>query len=275
MEDSSRKNDKEKDIDKILCSIKERKFDTEKIKKDLGIDITVQTYYNPESATIEFEGKTYVIEPESRNITFNDGQNSIVKFVYNHERLKEILKELEFKAFNSTINGEKELINYLDSENNETEILNIFIDVNIVNIYKDKHELEKLKDHFKQRYCKIKKYISNLSLNSSFYFPDNKNDEIDFKILQIFKNDFYKFFAKDCSILYVAGPKGTSKSLFLMNYFYEINQSSERPLLYINYRKMKDLSKEKKNNIFKKELIYLFFEENSLESFYKEKEYQK
>ena len=31
---------------------------------------------------------------------------------------------------------------------------------------------------------------------------------------------------------------------------------------------MKDESQEKKKNIFKKELIYLFFEENSLESFY-------
>ena len=73
---------------------------------------------------------------------------------------------------------------------------------------------------------------------------------------------------KDSSILYVAGPKGNSKYLFLMNYFYEINQFSKRPLLYINYRKMKDESQEKKKNIFKKELIYLFFEENSLESFY-------
>ena len=57
MEDNSRKNDKEKSIDKILCSIKERKFDTEKIKKDLGIDITVQTYYSQESTTIELEEK--------------------------------------------------------------------------------------------------------------------------------------------------------------------------------------------------------------------------
>ena len=60
-----------------------------------------------------------------------------------------------------------------------------------------------------------------------------------------------------------------------MNYFYEINQCSKRPLLYINYRKIKDESQEKKKNVFKKELIYLFFEENSLESFYKEKEYKK
>ena len=125
----------------------------------------------------------------------------------NHESLKEILKELEFKAFNTTLNGEKGSIDFLASENNEMEILNIFIDVNILNIYKDKPELEKLIDHFKQRYCKIKKYLSNLSLNSHSYFPDNKNDEIDFKILQIFKNDLYKFFVKDWSILYVAAQK--------------------------------------------------------------------
>ena len=60
-----------------------------------------------------------------------------------------------------------------------------------------------------------------------------------------------------------------------MNYCYEINHYIKRPLLYINYRKLKDLSKEKKKNIFKKEFIYLFFEENSLQNFYKEKEYEK
>ena len=201
MEDSPRKNDKEKSIDKILCSIKERKFDTEKIKKDIGIDITVKKYYSQESAIIEFEGKDYVIKSESRNITFNDGQNSIVKFLCNHEHLKEILNELQFIAFTSSINEGKESIDSLDSDNYETEILNIFIDVTIKNIYKDNPELEKLKYHFNQRYCNIIKYISNSSLNSSFYFPDNKNDEINFKIFQIFKNDLHRFFAKDCSIL--------------------------------------------------------------------------
>ena len=176
-------------------------FYTEKIKKDLGIDITVKKYYSQESAIIEFEGKDYVIKSESRNITFNDGQNSIVKFLCNHEYLREILNELQFIAFTASINEGKESIDSLDSDNYETEILNIFIDVTIKNIYKDNPELEKLKYHFNQRYCKIMKYISNLSLNSSFYFPDNKNDEINFKIFLIFKNDLHRFFAKDCSIL--------------------------------------------------------------------------
>ena len=142
MEDSSRKNEKEKPIDKILCSIKERKFDTEKIKKDLGIDIAVQKYYSQKSAIIGFEGKDYIIKPESRNISFNDGQKSIIKFVCNHKHLKEILNELHFKAFNTTIDEEKESIDSLVSENDEMEIFNIFLDVNIVNIYKDKPNLK-------------------------------------------------------------------------------------------------------------------------------------
>ena len=55
-----------------------------------------------------------------------------------------------------------------------------------------------------------------------------------------------------------------------MNYCYELNMLEQVPLLYINYRKMKEFSPEKRKNIFKKEIVYLFFEENALKSFYKE-----
>ena len=275
MEANSSKNIEEESIDKILCSIKEKGFNEKIIKKDLGIDIIVKKYYSQKSAIIEFKGKEYVIESHSRNITFNDGQKSIVKFVRNYEHLKEIIDKLQFKAFNTTNNEEKESIDSLTSENGEMEIYNIFLDETIDQIYKDKPELEKLIDKFKQRYSEKIIYISDLSLNSSFYFPINKDHKIDLKILGIFKDEFQRFFVKDCSILYVVGPKGTSKSLFLMNYCYEINHYYKRPLLYINYRKLKDLSNEKKKNILKKEIIYLFFEQNSLESFYKEKPYEK
>ena len=275
MEESASKTEEKKSIDEILYSIKEREFKEKIIKKDLDIDINVRTYYSEESAVIEFAGKEYVFEPQSRNITFKDDQKSIVKFVCNCKHLEEILKQLQFKAFNIDKDEEKESIDSLSSENNKTEILNIFKNKDIKEIYKDKPELEKLIDKFRQRYSKKIIYISNLSLNSSFYFPNNKNDKINFKILSTFKNELFKFFMNDCSILYVVGPKGTSKSIFLMNFFYEINRGYKIPLLYINYRKMKDLSIDKKKNIFKKELIYLFFEENFLVSFYKEKPYEK
>ena len=278
MEDNLSSNEEEKSIDEILYSIKKREFDKKKIKKDLGIDIIVKKLYDKKSsAIIEFKGKDYIFRPQSRKITFIDGEKSIVKFVCNHIHLKEILDKLQFNSFNTTNNEEKESISIdsLGSENSETEILNTFKKKKKKKIYKDKPELEKLIDKFKQRYRQKIIYISDLSLNSSFYFPNNKEDEINFKILQIFKNELHRFFAKDCSVLYVAGPKGTSKSLFLMNYCYELNYHYKTPLLYINYRKLKDLSKDKMKNIFKKEFIYLFFEENSLKSFYKEKSYEK
>ena len=59
-----------------------------------------------------------------------------------------------------------------------------------------------------------------------------------------------------------------------MNYCFELNEYYKKPLLYINYRRIKNLTTEKKKNVFKKELIYLFFEENALTSFYNEKSYQ-
>ena len=73
------KKEEEKSIDEILCDIKKKEFDEEKIKRDLDIDIIVKAYYNHESAIIEFEGKDYVFELQSRNITFIDDQKSIVK----------------------------------------------------------------------------------------------------------------------------------------------------------------------------------------------------
>jgi hypothetical protein len=91
----------------------------------------------------------------------------------------------------------------------------------------------------------------------------------------MFIKDINRFFVKDCNILYVVGPKGTSKSLFLMNYCYERNEVNSEPLLYINYRAIKACQKKnEKKNIFKKELIYLFFSEDELEKFYKRKTYE-
>ena len=82
-----------------------------------------------------------------------------------------------------------------------------------------------------------------------------------------------KYFINDCNILYVVGPKETSKSLFLMNYCYEKNEFYKQPLLYINYRVLKKSDKNKRKNIFKKEFIYLFFDEEKISNFYNEKDH--
>ena len=261
-------------IDEVLYLIKQNKFNVEILKKEHGIDINVITYYNENCAFIEYEKNKYLIEEEARRITFRDDNQSTTKFIYNFDNLKDVINKLKFKAIKIP-NNEEDSCDSIDSEINEYWILVLFQKRDVVEIVKDKTELEKLIDKFNNRYSRNKIYISNLSLNSSYYFPDNKNDIINFEVLLMFIKDINQFFVKDCNILYVVGPKGTSKSLFLMNYCYERNEVNSEPLLYINYRAIKACQKKnEKKNIFKKELIYLFFSEDELEKFYKRKTYE-
>ena len=275
MKASKVKRKKQKSIDELLFLIKKKHFNKKKIKKDLNIDITIRKLISKDSAEIEFNGKIYEIQKESRMISFNDGNESIKRFICSYEHLKEVIEALQFKAI-TIPNGDEnssDSDDSLGSEINEFYLFEIFKNETIVQINKDKTNLEKIIDKFKQRYSYKKIYISNLSLNSSIYFPDNKDDKVNFKILAVYSDKLYNFFLKDCNILYVTGPKGTSKSLFLMNYCYVKNELYKKPLLYINYKVLKESTNEKKKNIFKKEFIYLFFEEKALNNFYNEKAY--
>ena len=84
-----------------------------------------------------------------------------------------------------------------------------------------------------------------------------------------------KFICGESScVLYLIGPKGSSKSIFLMYACFK-NNIRRTPTLYINYRKMKDLEIKQRKDIFKKEMIHLFFEEKTLRDFYKKKYYRK
>ena len=261
-------------IDEVLYLIKQNKFNVEILKKEHGIDINVITYYNENRAVIEYKKNKYRIEEEARRITFRDDNQSTTKFIYNFDNLKDVINKLKFKAIKFP-NDEEDSCDSINSEINENWILVLFQKRDVFEIVKDKTELEKLIDKFNNRYTRNKIYISNISLNSSYYFPDNKNDKINFEVLFMFRKDIKQFFVKDCNILYVVGPKGTSKSLFLMNYCYERNEANSEPILYINYRAIKACQKKnEKKNIFKKELIYLFFSEDELEKFYKRKTYE-
>ena len=263
-----------KNIDEVLYLIKQNKFNVEILKKEHEIDINVIIYYNENCALIEYEKNKYLIEEEARWITFRDDNQSTTKFIYNFDNLKDVINKLKFKAIKFP-NDEEDSCDSINSEINENWILVLFQKRDVVEIVKDKTELEKLIDKFNNRYSRKKIYISNLSLNSSYYFPDNKNDKINFEVLLMYIKDINRFFVKDCNILYVVGPKGTSKSLFLMNYCYERNEANSEPILYINYRAIKACQKKnEKKNIFKKELIYLFFSEDELEKFYKRKTYE-
>ena len=61
----------------------------------------------------------------------------------------------------------------------------------------------------------------------------------------------YFIFINKRKIIYLIGPKGTSKSLFLMYYSLLLNFQNY-PTLYINYKIMNKLELNEKENIFKK-----------------------
>ena len=266
-------NENEFNIENILYLIKQYKFKKDIIKQKLNLDIDLVCDINEESAIIELNGKYYEIMENSRIINFKDGHESKEIFIYSENHLKEVLNKLGFKAFNISIEDENSW-DSLDSENNNNEIHNIFINTKIITIYKDKTNLDKIKEKFKKRDIKNKIYISDICFNSSFYYPNNRNDKLNINLLRKNINEFYGFLSKDCNVLYIVGPKDVSKSLFLLINCHIKNMINKIPLLYINYRKMVNLNYEKKKNIFKKEMIYLFFEENALINFYNEKVYE-
>ena len=141
----------------------------------------------------------------------------------------------------------------IDSEISEEEKINIFKNINIIRIIKIQSPLDKIIETFNQRYHNKIEYISDISINASFYYPNNKNDKLNLKdIYTNYKNFDLNYFikTKKSNILYSTGPKGTSKSLFLMFFSYMINKESKVPLLYINHRKMKDLSPNEKKKYF-------------------------
>ena len=267
----SQEKEKEFEIEKILCLIKDSNFDINDVKQKLNMDLDIKiTLSFAKSALVKIGNEFYDVRPESRVFNFKDGEKCKKIFIYSESHLKEILNKLQFKTFN--ISNEDE--DSLDSENNYNEIHNIFENNKINTINKDKTNLDKIKEKYKQRIKEKIVNISDICLNSSFYYPKNKNDKLNCDLLRENIKDLDIFFGNDLSILYVVGPKSISKSLFLLLNCHIKNRCEKFPLLYINYRKMISLKYEKKKNIFKKEMVYLFFEENSLISFYNEKAYE-
>ena len=258
-----------------LYLIKKFNFDKDKLKNEFNIEIELLQYYDEQNSEIKLDNVSYDFQTSSRMFEFKDGKSVIKKFIFDSEHLSRVIEDLKFKPF--TYEKEEMSLDSLKSENSDEEINFIFNNISITLLKKVKINISKILEKFNKRYVEKQKYIKDLSLNSSFYYPNNKNDSIDFSFFNEYKEkikDF--FFLQNIKILYLFGPKGTSKSLFLIHKIFKENYYNKYPLLYINYRVLKNLKIEKRNNIFKKEMIYLFFDENKLKDFvFQQKFYQK
>ena len=281
----NKEKQKELSIDDALSTIKKYKFNKEKLKNEKNIDIHIMVY-TEKDVLIEYNGEIYHFDKKARWFEFIDEGASIKKFICSKLYLNTIINELNFKSFYSTnkynipneIKKNDKKDNYdsdsLNSQNNVEDICAAFDNENITKIIKNPLNYDGLLEKFKGRYKHEIKTISDLSLNSSIYFQDEANNALDITLLLQNKNDFEYFLLINYNILYLLGPKGVSKSLFLMLQSLFLNKAYEFPLLYINYKQMDNFNILRKKNIFKKEMIYLFFNEDELKDFYQSGPYK-
>ena len=254
-------------IERKLYCIKAYNFKmNEEFEKTFGFKFDVQKCKN--DVIVILEKNIYLILQKARIIDFIIEGNSNKRFIYSCDYLEKIINILNIQYY-STKNDK--LDNSLESEISKNEIYEIFDNENILTIYKIVFNDNKIYEIFENRYSNNIEKISDISLNSGFYYPENSNDEFNLDIFSEYFKKLRKFIWDDeRNILYLIGPKGTSKSIFLMNFCFLCN-ISKNPTLYINYSKLKNLSEKQRKYIFKKEMVYLFFDFDKFKEFYKRK----
>jgi len=257
------------ELERKLYCIKNNNFIMNKeFKEKFGFEFII---INKIKHVISLNEKPYNIEDQSRIIEFIIDEVPQKRFIYSISYLQQVFNELNIEFYSTS--NEKLDDDSIDSEICIDEIINIFKNEEINKIFKIKLSNEKIIDLFKKRYpSKEIEVISDLLINTEFYYKNNSKDNLDINIFKNFYDDLINFiFNSNDYILYLIGPKGTSKSLFLNYSILMYNMSYQIPSLYINYIKIKNLDFKKRKNIFKKEMIYLFFDKDNLKSFYQEK----
>ena len=263
----------EDEIEKKLYCIKsyEYKFDEEfKNKFGFQFDVRSPLIIDNEVVIVKLNNVYYKIEKQARLMTFIYKDIKHIRFIYSGNYLKKIFKDYNIERYSTKNNNSNNSNDSIGSEIPNEEILELFQNMDITNIYQLETNYNKIIELFKKRYI-LNNRISDLSLNAGYYYSTNANDQLDSIFFQDYIDKFNKYIWNESNhIIYFIGPKGVSKSLFLM-YFCLFHNIENNPTLYINYKTLKNLGIDKRKNIFKKEIIYLFFDEDKFKDFYKRK----
>ena len=247
----------------------------EKLKKEFKFegDIEIDNQQNIQNSktryvTVTLGNESFLIEQKARIICFIINKKYYKRFIYSCKHLNEVIKELKIEYYSTT---KDELDNSLEIEISEDKVYELFNQESITNIYKIEFDESKIKEIFNERLKINKDKISGLSINSKFYYPED--DRLDLSIFCNYKytDNIFKFpWTSNENILYFIGPKGTSKSLFLLN-FRTYCSGSGFPTVYINYKVLKNLNDKDRKYYFKNEIVYLFFYYEKFNDFYKSK----
>lgn len=243
---------------------------SEELKKEFKFDcdVIIENEEDNESHYVTLGNKTFFVEGKARIISFFIKGECYKRFIYSSNYLEEVIKELKIEYYSTT---KDKLDNSLESEISDDNIYELFNEKSIINIYKIEFDDSKINEMFKNRFMFNRSKISGLSINSKFYYPENADDLFYSSIFSKYTDKINKFpWSSYENILYFIGPKGTSKSLFLLNFRAHCS-GLKFPTIYINYKVLKNLNDKDRKYYFKKEMVYLFFEYRKFNDFYKGK----
>ena len=234
-------------------------------------DIIIKLIERYPNLVAVINGETLTLYYLAREITFINDENKIItkKFIYNPENLIDSLKKLKFESYyiklpkentikdNNIININEE--NESSSESSEVSLdpYTIFNDESIKYIYSENKRLILNYNNYDNRFNEKIPYLKDLSNCSKYYYknpcsPFIKLDNNYYKPssqLIDFKDSIYS------KVVYLYGPKRSSKTTFLLNMINLYQYYSTRTFYFnFNFLETKNLLERKK--IIYHELLY-------------------
>ena len=171
----------EDEIEKKLYCIKsyEYKFDEEfKNKFGFQFDVRSPLIIDNEVVIVKLNNVYYKIEKQARLMTFIYKNIKHIRFIYSGNYLKKIFNDYNIERYSTKNNNSNQSNGSIESEIPNEEILELFQNMDITNIYQFETSYNKIIDLFNKRYI-LNNRISDLSLNAGYYYSTNANDQLD------------------------------------------------------------------------------------------------
>ena len=229
---------------------------------------------------IKKDDTIYSIDKRARKIKFVDYKlkKITIKFIHNCQYLIETLKILGFTSYyvklQKNTNDDSNIISSLDEENETSSEVSfsdpysIFDNDNIKYIFNENQRPILTKENYKNTFCYQFKYLKDLNINSKYYY--GKYKECNFQKINNYANvedNLIQFqFSQQSKILYLYGPKGSSKTTLIF-YMINIYRTYKTKTIYfnLNYLKTKNFLEVKKGIYY--ELLYFCKDIEEMEKF--------
>ena len=212
---------------------------------------------------------TYYFDENAREIIFVDKLSKQItkKFISNPDILKSTLGNLGFNSYyvkiyknkNDKNNNSLNLIKEKESDSESSEVsldpATIFYDNNIKFIFNESQKSVLNENNFNKRFSSSLFLLSSLNDNSKYYYKYSNNifHEIDYNNIlenfRIFKDNYAS------KTVYLYGPKGCSKTTFLLYMINSFNCMDLRSL-YFNFNYLENTNILQRKRVIYHEILY-------------------